>query len=270
AHGHEVHLCCPSLPRLWVYESDTKQVKQYDFPHANPEVYGGFAAKGSPWIYFYDTRAPGILKWNATSHSGTFHPCPYTLSGTLYMTFLGGKRKEIWGSTYTGNDLVRFDLRVDQWTGQWKCPLEKATPTPADEVFGDTLYLSDHLNGRLVPFNAKTGKWGEPIALPGYGEWFGYVSGGWVHRGLIYCCHSTWVGGNDSIDGKPHHFLGTWTVFDPKTGKLSRLDFPVQGSEDFMSDYAATVKGQLYLLAVNSNPPYNAVILSTSTWDEEQ
>jgi hypothetical protein len=264
AHGREVYLCCPSLPQLWVYERDTQQVRQYTLPHANPQVYGGFAMAEGPFIYFYDTASPGVVKWNPATHQGTHYPCPYPLSGILYMTFVDWDRQEMWGSTYTGNDLVRFDLATDQWTGHWKCPLANATPTPANEVFGDMLYVSDHLNGRLVPFNAKNEEWGQPILIPGYREWFGYVSGGWAFRGLLYLVHSTWTGGNGSIDGQPHHFLGSLTVFDPQPRKFSRLDLPAREGEAFMADYLLTVGGDLFILAVNANPPHNAVVLRSS------
>jgi len=259
AYGSEVYLCCPSLPNLWVYERKTKEVKRYDLPHSNSQVYGGFAVH--PSIYFYDTGSPALVKWDPTTHTGKHYPCPYPLSGTLYMSFADTQRKELWGSTYLGNDLVRFDIQADRWTAHWKFPGNKATPTPANAVFGDTLYVSDHLNGRLLPFNVETGAWGEAIPIPGYHEWFGYVSGGWVFRDLVYLCHSTWTGGNNSIDGKPHHFLGSWTVFNPETKKFSRLDIPTREGESFMSDYALTVGGELYILAVNRNAPHDAVIL---------
>ena len=259
AHGREVYLCCPSLHQLWVYELETKHAQAYDLPHEKPQIFGGFSVP--PFVWLFDTRSSGVVKWNPTTHTGTHFPCPYPLSGTLFMTFADNPRQEIWGSTYLGNDLVRFDMRTSQWTGHWKSPVDKATPTPANAAFGDTLYLSDHLNGRLMPFNMRTGEWGETIPIPGYRKWFGYVSGGWVFRGLVYMCHSTWTGGNDSIDGRPHHFIGSWTVFDPKTKTFSRLDIPARDGESFMSDYAVAVGGELYLLAVNMHAPYNAVIL---------
>ena len=261
AYGSEVYLCSPSLPELWVLERDSGQVKRYPFPHANPQVYGGFALLRWRQVWLYDTSAPGVLKWDPATHTGVLFRCPYIPSGTLYMTFADEKRREIWGSTYTGNDLVRFDTAKDEWTGHWKSPLEKATPTPTNAVFGNRLYVSDHLNGRLMPFDCGTGEWGEPIPVPGYREWFGYLSGGWVFRGLIYFCHSTWTGGDSSLDGKPHHFIGAWTVFDPKTRRFSRLDIPTREGESLMSDYALTVRGELCILAVDMTPPYTAVVL---------
>jgi hypothetical protein len=261
AHGPEVYLCCPSLPQLWVYQPKTQEVQKYALPHAQPQVYGGFSVP--PGIYFYDTRQAALIAWDPQTHTGKHYPCPYRLSGTLYMTFADPQRREIWGSTYMGNDLVRFDLQTRKWTGHWKCPGNKATPTPANGFFGDTLYVSDHLNGRLIPFHVSNATWGEAIPIPGYRQWFGYVSGGWVFRNLIYFCHSTWTGGNHSLDGRPHRFLGSWTVFDPQTRKFSRLDIPARDNEDFMSDYAIIVREHLYLLAVNRNPPHNAVIVQT-------
>jgi hypothetical protein len=180
------------------------------------------------------------------------------------MTFLSERRGELWGSTYTGNDLVRFDVQQRQWTGHWQSPLAGATPTPANEIFDDVLYVSDHLNGRLLPFTVSTGIWGAPVPVPGYREWFGCLSGGWAYGGLIYLVHSTWMGGNRSLDGKPHHFLGSITVFDPRTRAFSRLDIPARPGEEFMCDYLIEVGGEFCLLAVNRQPPNTAVVLRTS------
>jgi hypothetical protein len=273
AHGREVYLCCPTLQELWVLDRDTNQARQYPLPPENPQVYGGFAIPGWRSIYFYPAplvghkSSPAVLKWDPRTHQYSYYPCPYTLSGELYMTFADRRRKEIWGSTYVGNDLVRFDAATDEWTGHWKSPLDRATPTPANAVFGDTLYVSDHLNGRLVPFDASRGSWGKPVAIPGYREWFGYVGGGVVHRGLIYLCHSTWTGGTGSIDGKPHHFIGSWSVFDPKTSQFSRLDTPIRAGESvasFQADYGLVVGGELLMLAVSMTPPQTAVILRSA------
>jgi streptogramin lyase len=264
AHGDDVHLCTPSLLELWVYHRARKVVKQYAFPHEKPAVYGGFVVPGWDHIYFYDTAHASVLKWDPKTRTGRNFPCPYRLTGTLYMTFADQDRHEVWGSTYTGNDLVRFDTKRDLWTGHFRCPLAKATPTPGAKVFGDTLYVSDHLNGRVVPLNVRTQAWGEPIPVPGYREWFGYLSGGWYFRGTLYFCHSTWTGGNSSLDGEPHHFLGSWTVFDPATKRFSRLDIPTRPGETLkylMSDYCATFAEDLFILAVNRQAPHTVIVL---------
>ncbi len=120
------------------------------------------------------------------------------------------------------------------------------------------------LRSTLFAVRVADGVWEEPIPVPGYGEWFGYVSGGWYYRGLFYFVHSTWIGGTASIDGQPHHFLGTLTVFDPRRRAFSRLDIPARSGEEFMCDYLLEVGGELFLLAANRNPPLNAVILRTS------
>jgi len=268
ASGREVYLCCPDKSHLPVYDQDRREITTYPLPGGCGPVYGGFASARDKRIYFYSTGRSGVgsavVVWDPAAHTGEVFPCPYALSGDLYMTFMEESRGELWGSTYTGNDLVRFDVRRREWTGHWKSPLAGATPTPANAVFGDTLYVSDHLGGRLLPFDVSSGTWGEPIPVPGYREWFGYISGGWVFRGLIYFVHSTWIGGNDSLDGKPHHFLGSLTVFDPQSRAFSRLDIPARPGEEFMCDYLLEVGGQLFLLAVNSQAPHNAVILRTS------
>jgi streptogramin lyase len=267
ARGREVYLCSPAFEQLWVYDTVDGPVQQYALPHLKPQVYGGFSVPEWPFVYLYDTRTAGIVKWDPAAHAGAFIACPYELSGTLYMTFAAPRRKEIWGSTYIGNDLVRFNVSRHEWTGHWKSPLEGATPTPANAVFGETLYISDHLNGRLVPLDITSGTWGEPIPIPGFREWFGYVSGGTALGGHLYFCHSTWTGGNDSLDGKPHRFLGTWTVFDPKQQTFSRLDIPTRCDESFISAYGQVARNQLYITAVNANPPQNAVMLRSDRWN---
>ena len=266
ARGRDVYLCSPTLPELWVYHRDGGTARAYRFPHDKPAVYGGFVVPGWDRVWFYDTARPAVLGWDPGRQTGELYPCPYRLSGTLYMTFADPERRELWGSTYTGNDLVRFDVRAAKWTGHFRCPLPKATPTPANAFFGPTLYASDHLNGRLVPFDPAAGRWGDPVAVPGFREWFGYLSGGWHFRGKLYFCHSTWTGGNDSLDGEPHHFLGSWTVFDPKTRRFARLDIPTRDGEDrkyLQADYCAVHDDELFILAVNAKAPRTALVLRT-------
>ena len=266
ARGPLVCLCTPSLPELHVWNRQHSRITSYRFPHERPSVYGGFVEPSWRHVYFYDTRHASVLKWDLESQTGENFPCPFRLSGTLYMTFTEPARKEIWGSTYTGNDIVGFDISMNEWTAHYKCPLEGSTPTPGGKVFGDTLFVSDHLGGRIIPLNAETGVWGEPIPVPGYREWFGYISGGWHFRGKLYMCHSTWTGGTSSIDGEPHHFLGSWTVFDPETRRFSRLDIPTRVGEErkhLMSDYCAVTGDHLYLLAVNMKPPRNVIVLQS-------
>jgi hypothetical protein len=262
----KVYLCCPTLPELTVWDRDQQRVTTHPFPQSQPAVYGGFVVPAWQHLYFYDTHHASVLKWDPATETGVHFPCPYSLSGTLYMSMALPERHEIWGSTYTGNDLVCFDIRTDQWTGHHTCPDKKATPTAGGLLVDDTLFVSDHLQGRLFPFNVKTGAWGAPIPVPGFRDWFGYVSGGWPFRGQLYFCHSTWTGGNNSLDGQPHHFLGSWTVFDPQTERFSRLDLPTREGEErdlLMSDYCATFEDQLYLLAVNQQSPNNVIVLRT-------
>ena len=92
-------------------------------------MYGGFVVDGWDHAYFYDTRHMSVLKWDPKTQTGRNFPCPYELSDTLYMSFAEQDRHEIWGSTYTGNDIVRFDIKKEKWTAHFRCPLDKSTPT---------------------------------------------------------------------------------------------------------------------------------------------
>ena len=268
AYRDQVYLCTPKRSQLWVWDRRAGQIAQHAFPHSQPSVYGGFAIESREHLYLYDTRHQAVLKWNPDSGQGVLFRCPYLLSGTLYMSFVDSERQEIWGSTYTGNDIVRFDLTSDQWTGHFNCPYSGATPTAGGKVFqGNTLYIADHLNGRIIPLNVDSGCWAEPIAVPGYGEWFGYMSGAWLLRDKLYFCHSTWKGGTDSIDGEPHHFIGSWTVFDPARSCFSRLDLPVRMEEsrsDLQSDYCITYQDEMYILAVDRKVPRRAMVVQSS------
>ncbi|WP_373652381.1 hypothetical protein [Schlesneria sp. DSM 10557] len=266
AYKNKVYLCTPGLSHLTVWDRETNQVSRHPIPYENPAVYGGFVDRRSSRIYFYDTKHASVLEWEPDSETGQSFPCPYKLSGTLYMTFEEFERREIWGSTYTGNDIVRFDLDSRTWTGHFQSPEPEATPSAGSKVFGETLYCSDHLKGRILPLNVTTGEWGSPIKVPGFGKWYGYLSGGWYFRGRLYICHSTWTGGNGSLDGEPHHFIGTWTVFDPMTQGFSRLEIPTLPSEErkyLMSDYCAIFEDELFILAVNKFDPQTVIVLQT-------
>lgn len=268
AHGKQVLLCTPGLPRLWVWHRDTGRVTQHRFPHDRPAVYGGHTLPGSNTILLYDTKHSAVLLWDTVSQSGELFPCPYKLSAKLYMMFADPQRGTYWGSTWLGNDIVRFDLKQRRWTGHFRHDSSNASTIVGGRLFdGKTVYVSNMFQGQLLPLDTSTGKWGEPITVPGFRKWFGYLSGGFLFGDHLYFDHSTWTGDNTSIDGQPHHFIGSWTIFEPATRKFSRLDFPTRPGEtlaDLQSDYAVTFRNNLFLVAVNRRSPRTAVVLRSS------
>jgi len=268
AHGRQVLLCTPGLPRLWVWHRDTGTVTQHRFPHERPAVYGGHTIPDSNTVLLYDTRHSAVLLWDAVSHTGELFPCPYKLSAKLYMMFVDPHQPTYWGSTWNGNDIVRFDLKQRRWTGHFRHESATASTIVGGRLFDSkTLYVSNMFGGQLIPLDTRTGQWGNPIAVPGFRKWFGYLSGAFLFGDHLYFDHSTWTGGNGSIDGKPHHFIGSWTVFDPRTRHFSRLDFPTRPGErlsDLQSDYAATYRDNLFLVAVNRQAPRTAIVLRST------
>ncbi|MBQ15908.1 MAG: hypothetical protein CMJ65_02160 [Planctomycetaceae bacterium] len=268
AHGSQVLLCTPGRPRLWVWHRDTGRVTQHRFPHERPAVYGGHALPESNTILLYDTRHSAVLLWDVTRHSGELFPCPYKLRAELYMMFADPSRSTYWGSTWNGNDIVRFDLKQRRWTGHFRHPSPTARTVVGGRLFdGKTLYISNMFQGQIVPLDTITGQWGKPIPVPGHGKWFGYLSGGVLFGDHLYFDHSTWTGGKGSIDGKPHHFIGSWTVFDPAARKFSRLDFPTRPGEQLshlQSDYAVAYRDNLFLVAVNRQAPRTAIVLRST------
>ena len=66
------------------------------------------------------------------------------------------------------------------------------------------------------------------------------------------------------MDGRPHRFIGSLTVFDPRTHGFSRLEIPARPGEDFMCDYLLEVEGHLYMLAVDGKAPRTAVVMRTA------
>ena len=265
ATGKQILLCTPSLGRLWVWDRARKRVTQHDFPHPSPGVYGGHPVPGRPQLCLYDTKQGGVLLWDTLKHRGTFYKCPYRLSNTAYMMFIDRGRMEYWGSSWNGNDVIRFDIERRRWNGHFHCPGKAAKTVVGGGVFDkSTVYVSDMFNGRLFPLDAATGRWGDPLPVPGHRKWYGYLSGGHRFGDHLYFDHSTWTGANKSIDGQPHHFIGRWTVFDHSRKAFSRLDFPARPDEtidDLQADYAITYKDGLYLLAVHRKSPRRALVL---------
>ncbi len=262
AYGPEIYLCSPAMPDLWVYEPAAGTARSYAPPYPNARIHGGFPIGAH--VYFYDIGDGSVTKWNPREHRGTRTACPYRLSGPLIMTFADAERQEIWGSTDGGNDLVRFDTATDRWTGHWHAPDADSRPTPAMAVTGNTMYLKDHLKGRLLTFDMREARWGRAIPIPGFRDWFGWVGGGHLHDGFFYFSHSTWTGGTGSIDGAPHHFIDAWSVFDPATSRFSRLRMPAAAGEAFIASKGGVLGGELYITAVNAREPRNAIVVRSS------
>jgi hypothetical protein len=126
--------------------------------------------------------------------------------------------------------LVRFDLTKQAFDAIIPGAEPGLEITGVNPV-GESVYCADRFTGRLFPFNLVRRKWGKAIPVPGYRKVFGFLGMGTTFRGLALYCLSMYKGTmkwdfnknvylstgdeNIGIDGKPHHFLNRFLVYDP-------------------------------------------------------
>jgi hypothetical protein len=137
--------------------------------------------------------------------------------------------------------LIRFDLKKQKFDAIIPTPEPGLEITGVNPI-GDHLYCADRFTGRIFPFNFVSRTWGKPLAVPGHRKVFSFMGMGTTFRGQALYCLSTYKGTmkwdfdrnkylsagdeNIGIDGKPHHFINKYLVFDPPSGEFGFLEAP--------------------------------------------
>ena len=177
--------------------------------------------------------------------------CPY--EGNIGGGFLGRSDGLLYMAVVDPARLIRFDPRTNRFVDELACSRPEASFTGRVEHSG-TIYFADSSMGRLLPFDIAGESWGDPIAVPGHGEQFGFVGGSAEFGGLGIFATSSYryrsrldmTTGNIitvhpvtgervspeeagvGVDGRPHRFLGQQLVFDPATHEFGFLAVPEQ------------------------------------------
>ncbi len=257
---HRVYMLLEKSPVLLVYDAASRKFSTSRLGSEKANTWYGARVPGSPFIYLFDRDVSGLVKWD--TRDDTFAVVPYPYSEPLpWAGVVVAKEKAIYCPIWNGNKMVRFDLTTSRFTGEYPTPWAGAEPTGVVPV-GNALYVSDRLKGRLLVFDLKTHRWVRAIAIPGYGEVFGFVGGGIEYRGIAYYSLSTYKSvAGDSIDERPYHFLDRFLAFDPHGDRFGYLQ-SIHGEKEYPQTayLLAGEDGELYFFGQDIYDPKTGIL----------
>lgn len=224
---------------ITVYDPATRKAATVALPGKKPNVWYGTKAAGK-LLLFDRSDDGGVLVLDSPAG-------PVRKLAAVVGKFPAGGKMLPDGRVLVGTYPVRtyqfFDPVREVVTG------EIPYPTPDAGLSGvfvheGLLYAADSAAGRLVVYNLKEQRWLEPIAVPDYKKVFGFIGGGFQLGSAGYFCLSTYAhqsrldpatgklivppNADLGVDGRAHHFLDRFLVFDAATRKFSYLVAPAQ------------------------------------------
>ncbi|TFH41939.1 MAG: hypothetical protein E4G94_07110 [ANME-2 cluster archaeon] len=243
-HGDKVYIVSQKSPYMFLYSQKTGQFRKLYLPDMEGNIWFGVKVPNTPDLYLYARNRGKLIHWDCDLDKGGEIPFPDDLD--LWSGFYVKEDAAIYSFTLDAKParLVRFDLKSVIFDTVIDAPEPELEITGVNPI-GNTLYCSDRFTGRIFPYNWEDRIWEKHIAIPGLGTDFGFVGIGCVYQGLALYSLSTFAGqmkwdfnnnkylsGKDDslgIDGKKHHFLNKYLVFDPKTIFFSYLEAREEG-----------------------------------------
>lgn len=138
--------------------------------------------------------------------------------------------------------LVRFDPKTEKFVDSKPLPWPEVAISHRF-VHDGVMFGADTAGGRLLPMDMRTQRWLDPIPVPGHGEVFGFIGGGFSVGSKGYFCLSTYTArsrldtktgriivpeGKITVDGRPPRFMEKLLVFDAATRCFEFLEAPTQ------------------------------------------
>ena len=101
-----------------------------------------------------------------------------------------------------------------------------------------------------MPFDLRARRWCRPLAVPRFGELFGFLGGPVVHGGHCYFPLSTYDGTDLGCDGRAYHFCNSVLEFDPAS---RRFEFVALESRDayYQIAYMLSAGGEFFATGTN-------------------
>ncbi|MGI8601789.1 MAG: hypothetical protein ACR2OZ_02185 [Verrucomicrobiales bacterium] len=256
--GKKVYMLGQSYPRLIIFDQAARKFSEVKYPSETVDAWYGTEAVDGRHFYVFD-RAAGLVKWDTQADVGRIIPFPY--KGPLP----GGGRhvaadNALWcsihdfsGGKYIPLGIARFDLGKDEFSGHYVFPNRDAALPPFHDAPA-TLFFPYTLEGKLVPFDFQEKRWCRPLAVPQYGERFGFIGLPTIHQRRWYFSISTYNGTDLGCDGKPYHFCNALLEFDPRS---QQFDFITLEANDayYQISYTLSAGGELYATGSNIREP---------------
>ncbi len=239
--GDKVYALTQKSPELFVYHRQKKEYSRHALPDPESNIWFGVRAPGDPRLYLYVRNRNKLVVWDSETETGKEIAYPDAMD--LWSGFHVKDDDAIYSFTLEAKPcrLVRFDLKKQKFDAVIP-GAEPGLEITGVNPIGDHLYCSDRFTGRIFPFDFVKRAWGEPIPVPGHHKVFSFIGMGTTFRGLALYCLSTYKGtmkwdfdknkylstGDENIglDGRPHHFINKYLVFDPSSGEFGFLEAP--------------------------------------------
>lgn len=241
---NKVYMVAQKSPFIFVYYKDRKVFDRFSLPEPESNIWYGVKIPNSHKLYLYARNLGKLIVWDTEVDKGNTIPFPEDVD--LWSGFYVKQDQAIYSFTLENKPcrLIRFDLKKQKYNAIIPAPEPNLEITGVN-VIGDTLYCADRFTGRIFPFNYVNREWGKPAAAPGIGKEFGFVGVGCSYNGLALYCLSTYKGKmkwdfnkniyisskdeNIGVDGKKHHFLNKFLVYDPKQNRFEFLEAKSKG-----------------------------------------
>ncbi len=257
--GGKVYILGQSYPRLIILDRSTGSFQEVAYPSPHPDVWYGVEAGDDRHLYLFDRGSVGVIRWDSRTDTGQVIPWPYETSPPSAGR-IEPRDQALWcyawdldGGQYRPLGIARLDLGTDSFTGWYAFPTEEDRLEPFEEP-GSTFFLPYSLEGKLMPFDFRTRRWCRPMAVPRFGERFGFLGGPVVHEGRSYFSLSTYNGTDLGCDGKPYHFCDSILEFDPAT---RRFEFLTLEADDayYQIAYMLSAGGEFFATGSNVREP---------------
>lgn len=260
AMDRRIYMLLEKSPLLLVYDLASGKFSMPPLPSEKANTWYGTKVPGSTFLYLFDRDVSGLIKWDTRDDTSAVVPYPY--SGPMpWAGVYVAVEKAIYCPIWNAHKMVRFDLATGRFTAEFPTPWPDAEPTGVVPV-GHAIYVSDRLKGRLLVFDLRTHRWARAIAVPAYGEVFGFVGGGLEYRGIAYYSLSTYKSvAGDSVDGKPYHFLDRFLAYDPNSNRFGYLR-SIHGEKEYPQTayLLAGEDGELYFFGQDIFDPKTGIL----------
>ena len=239
--GEKVYILTQKSPLLYIYHRNTGEYSTEALPDSESNIWFGARVPGDPRLYLYVRNRGKLVVWDSELEKGQEIAYPEAMD--LWSGFHVKDDNALYSFTLDAKPcrLVRFDLakqRFDAVIAAAEPGLEITGVNPV----GSRVYCADRFTGRIIPFDFSRRVWEDPIPVPGHKSVFGFIGLGTVFQGMAMYCLSTYKGTmkwdfdnnkylstgeeNIGIDGKPHHFINKYLVFEPHSREFAFLEAP--------------------------------------------
>jgi len=237
-YGDKVYIVSQKSPYLYMYNQETGTYSKFELPDPESNIWFGRRVPGDSRLYLYVRNRNHMVIWHTEKEKGEV--VRYPDNTDLWSGFYIPSDEAIYSFTLDAKParLIRFDTKKQKFDAVINAPETGLEITGVNPI-GNKVYCSDRFTGRIFPYNIVNRTWGDPVTAPGIGKEYGFLGMGCVYNDLALYSLSTYKGSmrwdfnkNDylskddediGVDGKKHHFMNQYLVYDPQNNAFGYL-----------------------------------------------